>query len=234
MTIDTLRRAGGLLLLMAFAGCTKAPSDYLPFPVGREWHYTMTRTGKADRIRGERVIRVDDVVSMHGQSVAIVSQPPHSRSYYTADQTGVRRVATARGIDGSVTPDVADHYVLRYPGGASPTWTLASALALVEERIDEGVAIRDQKIRVEMTMRIGSTDDEVVVPAGTFQRCLRIDGRGSSLVAVHKGETTARVDVTSSDWYAPGVGLVKSVRREDAASEFLVPGTYTQELTEVR
>jgi hypothetical protein len=233
MTIETLRWAGALLLVFALHGCTKSNSDYLPLAVGRQWDYAVTRTGLSDT-REQRVVRVDEVVSRNGQSVAVVAEPPHARNYYTVDREGVRRVATARGVDGVVTPDVAGHYVLRHPGSSPTTWTLASALALVEERIDEGVPIRDQKVRVEMTMRIASTDDEVVVPAGRFMRCLRIDGSGSALVAVHKGETTARVDVTSSDWYAPGIGLVKSVRREDAASDLLIPGTFTQELTEVR
>lgn len=234
MSIHRLRRAGALAIAVVTSGCAESPADYLPFAEGRQWHYRVTRNEQLRPIQEELSIRVDGIISLGGQSVAVFAQPPYSKNYYTADQDGIRRVATARGMDGAVIPDSADHYVLRYPGGSAGTWILPSTLALIEERISEGVAIRDQKIPLAMTYKVAGSDAEVSVPAGSYRGCLRIDGTGAALVPVHKGETTVRVDVASSDWYAPGVGLVKSVRTETSPSDFLVPGTYTQELAEVR
>jgi hypothetical protein len=234
MAIDTRRCAAALILAALINGCAESPQDYLPFTEGKSWQYSVTRTGSSGPTVGQTTVRVEALVEMDGQSVAIFTQPPYSRNYYTVEQDGVRRVATARGMDGVVTADVDRHYLLRYPGRSPDHWTLASTLALIEEKIDEGVRFRDQGIPLTMTFRVASSDEEVTVPAGRYPHCLRIDGAGTALVPVHKGETTARVDVASSDWYAPGVGLVKSVRTETSPSSFLVPGTFTQELTAVR
>ena len=74
-------------------------------------------------------------------------------------------------------------------------------------------------------------DDTVSVAAGTFRHCLRVRSRGS----LFAGKTLQQfmgindIDIDQTEWYAPGVGLVKTVRRE-----FTTPGefknTYTQEL----
>jgi hypothetical protein len=51
---------------------------------------------------------------------------------------------------------------------------------------------------------------------------------------VNQGANFGHVDVEHTDWYAPGVGLVRSERRETSDSPYLKPGTYVQELTGYR
>ena len=90
-----------------------------------------------------------------------------------------------------------------------------------------GVIVRP----VTVTYKIEDTDDTVTVTAGTFGHCLRVHGKGylfaGRTLQEFMGIDTINIDQT--EWYAPGVGLVKSVREEyTQPNEFR--NTYTREL----
>jgi hypothetical protein len=55
---------------------------------------------------------------------------------------------------------------------------------------------------VNISLTIESVSDEVTVPAGTFKDCLKIK---------QVGENDAGTSVMGYEWYAPKVGVVKSM-----------------------
>lgn len=61
----------------------------------------------------------------------------------------------------------------------------------------------EDELTVNLT--IESLDDEVKVPAGTFKNCIKIKHVGGN----QKNDTS--VSVEAFEWYAPDVGLVKSI-----------------------
>ena len=90
---------------------------------------------------------------------------------------------------------------------------------------------RDLGFAVEETRRVRMMNGAVRVPAGAFGRCIRVDSTVS-----HRSHTgTVEVSLHYSDWYAPGVGLVRSImwhdRQRDHARvriellEFRIPGS---------
>jgi hypothetical protein len=81
-------------------------------------------------------------------------------------------------------------------------------------------------------MSIAATDESVVVPAGKFDRCLRIDGSGRRNVRTDRGNASAEVSVSHQEWYAPGIGLIKAERWEHAESPFLKAGHFIQVLAQ--
>jgi len=86
-----------------------------------------------------------------------------------------------------------------------------------------------QNIPLEFTVE--AEDDTVTVGAGTFEHCLRVKATGS----LFAGSTLQDfmgirfIQVEQTDWYAPGVGLIRRVRNESTTpAEW--NNTYTQEL----
>jgi hypothetical protein len=69
------------------------------------------------------------------------------------------------------------------------------------------------------------------VPAGRFEKCLRLEGTGLLHVLADARVGASEVPVTHTEWYAPGVGLVKLVRSETLDTQAIVGGTITMELT---
>jgi hypothetical protein len=53
------------------------------------------------------------------------------------------------------------------------------------------------------------SEEAVTVPAGTFERCLKVKEEG---VRVEKVQSeTYKIQVEGITWYAPGVGMVKAI-----------------------
>ncbi len=60
----------------------------------------------------------------------------------------------------------------------------------------------------------------VVVPAGRFQQCLRVETETLiTATALKKSPRQQEVRLYYVDWYAPGVGLVKSIQKEHLTTE---------------
>ena len=84
--------------------------------------------------------------------------------------------------------------------------------------------------KVPLEIKIESLDDTVVVPAGQFNNCMRIKMIGSSYKNAGNYVGLTLVNVEQTNWYSPGVGLVKMERLERTQSAALDKGTLSIEL----
>lgn len=233
--IDVLRNSGrtGLLIacMLAGAGCGPASPDYFPLETGRRWEYRTTLRVLDETTHGREIVRNVGVVEHAGKPISIFEYPGGARRYYAHTGEGIVRVATVRGAHGVMRTDAADHLVLPAPITAGTSWELDSELALAESVFyDAGEHIRDRRTPVLLRYRIESTSDAVTVAAAVFTDCVRVRATGSAIVRVNQGANFGTVDVEHVDWYAPGVGLVRSSRAESSESPFLKRGEYLLEL----
>lgn len=227
------RILGALCLpwLLLAGGCGTTPDDYFPLSDARGWEYRLTLRVLDETTSKRYLVRNAGTVEHEGRRVSIFEHPDGLRHYYVRDDNGVRRIATARAADGALTADGDEHFILREPLAAGTAWELGSRLALAESVFyDNGERIRDRRTSVRLRYVIESTDDHVQVPAGSFNRCVRVRATGSAIVRVNQGANFGHVDVDHTDWYAPGVGLVKSHRIETSDSPYLKPGEFLLEL----
>lgn len=102
------------------------------------------------------------------------------------DETGTYRYAEQKGEQ--APPDLITPMEchLKFPVAEGSSWNMAAKLG---------------NNTVNITLTIESLSDEVKVPAGTFQDCAKIK---------QAGENDA-MSVLGYEWYAPKVGVVKSV-----------------------
>ena len=87
---------------------------------------------------------------------------------------------------------------------------------------------------VTVTYSIADRAAEVSVPAGTFRKCLKIVSYGFANVDVGNYIGRTQIEVQETNWYAPGVGLIKVDRIERTQAEALNYGRLVMELTENR
>jgi hypothetical protein len=75
-------------------------------------------------------------------------------------------------------------------------------------------------------MIMEKNDDTVTVPAGTFQNCLRLKG-----VCDAANKKDQKVQAELYIWYAPDVGWIKTLRKEQSSDPSLGDGgTFTNQL----
>ncbi|NIR61369.1 MAG: hypothetical protein GWO02_18665 [Gammaproteobacteria bacterium] len=118
-------------------------------------------------------------------------------------------------------------YLLRRPFVPGTRWTARGRVALLRRNLP--LFRLEAEASLPLTRSVAAADEVVEVPAGRYSGCLRVEGRGAvRFESEALGVVT--VEVTVTDWFAPGVGLVKSVREERPDSQALGEGRAVMEL----
>jgi len=114
-------------------------------------------------------------------------------NYVALDDYGVYRYAeqkTATAEPQVISPKM---YYLRNPMDRGTSWDM-------EVKTDE------EDLKVNVT--IESISETVQVPAGTYKDCVKVKHEGGGLL---KKDGDTKLSVSAYEWYAPGVGTVKSM-----------------------
>ncbi|MGH7823428.1 MAG: hypothetical protein ACREQ9_27010 [Candidatus Binatia bacterium] len=219
------RLAAGFLLALAVAGCpaalrrqAPAPREgaaYFPLEQGSWWLYHVD-----DVFLGWRFERKVEVTRRHpvadlGGDVIVLEET------YTSETGPLFRAPVQpmgfywRG--GYLNALYLSDRDLRPIEGILPTRILPETIEPRMSWSDEGAAAlpsADLVMRIDRTHELRLEPRAVAVRAGSFERTVRID-----TTSVHRGSAPPgkREDVRFyySDWYAPGVGLVRSETWDD-------------------
>jgi hypothetical protein len=103
------------------------------------------------------------------------------------DETGVYRYAEQKGEQAPPSLITPMECHLKFPIAEGSSWNMAAKLG---------------NSTVNVSLTIESLSEEVKVPAGTFKECVKIK---------QVGENNAGTSVMGYEWYAPKVGVVKSL-----------------------
>ncbi len=218
--------------IAAAAGCRETDPGYFPLEEGWSWGYRVMVDTKN---LGKASYR-SYVFNLPSQALAdkqVVPRLLHDGRvyYYAEDAGGIRRVASRAGQDDTALA-APDHYVLKQPLEPGNSWRVASESHLLRRQVfyTRGLKTLGISAGLELEYTIEAVDDVVTVPAGTFTRCVRIRGVGETTYDLGHPFKTITIEVESTEWFAPGVGLVKLVRREDTRPAHLFSAEMVQEL----
>jgi hypothetical protein len=214
------------------AGCRETDPGYFPLEEGWSWGYRVVVDTKN---LGKATYR-SYVANLPRQALDESQVTPrlvHDGRvyYYTEEAGGIRRVASRAGEDGTALA-APGHYVLKRPLEPGNSWRVASESHLLRRQVFYTRGLTTLKIAAGLELRytIEAVDDVVTVPRGTFTRCLRIRGVGETTYDLGHPFKTITIEVESTEWFAPGVGLVKLVRRENTRPANLFSAEMVQEL----
>jgi hypothetical protein len=231
--VSRARLLGVTALVLMLSGCSKPNAEYYPLGVGKWWHYQTRTTILGEESNARIIIANLESGSVDGEPI-VVQRRQDGRDHYVARlDDGVVRLGVRD--EAALEVDRDDPPIAILPGQLElgSSWNTQSVLALVESRtFAREDKLRERRVRLELTMAVASLDDEVAVPAGRYRNCLRVDGTGETRVWTDRRNAIAEVHVELHDWYAPGVGLVKSSRLESSESPFLKGGESVQELVQ--
>jgi hypothetical protein len=94
-------------------------------------------------------------------------------------------------------------YSLKNPIKVGTTW---------EEKTETHML---EKIPYTLTSTIESIDETVTVSAGTFKGCVKVKGSGNAQKKLGiLGD--AKINVEHYNWFAPGIGTIKSIVKESS------------------
>ena len=224
-----------LLCLPLLYACGKpAADDYFPLDKGLHWAYqvTITQPHRAD----SKTLTIENVATESVQDTpTTVRRTSDGTDYYIArQQDGLYRIAKRSVVELVPQRDEMPRMVLpaTVRQAIGKTWSNVSMPYLIERVFEGNDEITAGSLRFPMTYTLTSVNETVSVPAGTFTQCVLVEGQTdlSLYTDVRKGHSL--VPITTREWYAPGVGLVKLVRDEPLDTDIYKGGTMTLELTQ--
>jgi hypothetical protein len=203
--------------------CGGADQSYFPLGKSAAWEYNVSY-----KVRGE--LRGQKHIVSNGKPVEVNDQRYYPRTELNGHRDFYQK--TGEGIV-HVDPVSGDKLlILKYPLEKGQQWTATSRIRVLEVTGAFVPTFKARLVRpVTVTYRIEKTDDTISVAAGTFSHCLRVHGKGRLFAGRTLQEFMGidSINIDQTDWYAPGVGLVKTVRDEyTEPNEFR--NTYTREL----
>ncbi len=228
-TSNTQRKFVAAAVLTGLYGCSQPvsgdPNDYFPLENGRVWAYEVTTTL-------EDHTPAIEALTIHAREVQTMGdEPAHRRHTSTgtdywmrSDKTGVYRIASRTPLDRNPMADEPTRYVLKKPYEVGTQWQVLTTAYVLQRRSEVPKEIRRTHKPFPMTYTIESVNDKVTVPAGSFDKCLRVGGVAAVRVYVDAQFAWRDIPLITREWYCPGLGLVKMEREEASPSRFMIGG----------
>jgi len=221
-----------LAIALILGACGGGPSpEYFPLQPGLEWQYAVSEKNPVTDSTTRLTVRSLDVAKQDGERYARRLASDGNEYWLSVTDSAVQRAGVRRAIDFAPRMDGQPRTVMQLPPTAGQWWEVESRPYILErvEPFRERFS-QDESKRISLHMKVAALDDVVEVPAGRFERCLRLEGTGLLNVLADARIGASEVPVTHTEWYAPGVGLVKLVRTEVLQTEAIVGGEVTMEL----
>lgn len=222
-------------VVLTLAACSGGATDTSLFPLdaGHRWSYRVSTERENNTVETESLELLsegrDDI-----DSVPTWKRRSTSGAHYwlRTDDSGIFRVASRSDLDADPERDPAPRYVLKKPYVVGTQWSSPTTAYLLKRRQDFPSEVRYTHPSIPMNYVIEAVGLKVDTALGPREGCLRV--KGSGVVKLYADGVVGWKDLplTTSEWYCPGIGLVRLERTEPAESTFISGGRLTMELTD--
>ena len=231
------------LITLSITGCDQKGTtdqtiddEWFPLKPNWEWRYQTVKNSSEGVFKGEYLIENLGETNVNGDTYFVRRNDYGTRLYFSRDDSGVYRIGKQTLIAKSIAYDPSPRYVLPKPRTAGKTWFVDSHPYVMERLFPIRESFTRQNV-FQMSYTIESTSATVTVPAGTFENTLHIKATGTATVLADLAKArygASDAEMSTEEWYAKGIGLVKLVRTEYFPNDLFTDGSYTMELTELK
>jgi hypothetical protein len=222
------RGVAGFLALLT-VGCTAtvaqrheralATADFFPLTPSSHWEYLVNRRTEGAPLRFVATVRPDEFTGPNGHGCRIVDErygdrPASERTpiVYCAEGGYLHRVMSLEYRGETLEDNGLRSGELRF----LPT-NLAGTQSW-EGRTNAYQLADGSGFEVRQLHQVYVQNEPVEVPAGRFEHCARVETTAIHSATAPDGSAVGtRVVYYYSDWYAPGVGLIRTEQRSATA-----------------
>ncbi len=221
-----------IFLVFISASCSKKENSYFPLSSGLKWHYNVALTTRDGLQKQKYILQNIGADELNGEPVFLRKSLDGTILYYSISDDGIYYLGNSDIRESKPIFFADKQIVIPTPFAIDTEWEQITHTKLLKKT---GPPQRTEfKIiaEVPLEIKIESLEDTVIVPAGQFNKCMRIKMIGSAYKDAGNYVGLTLVNVEQTNWYSSGVGLVKMERIETTQSDALDKGTLLVELTE--
>lgn len=194
-------------------------ADFFPLTPSSHWEYLVSRRTDGAPLRFVATVQPDEFMGPHGHGCRIVDErygdrPADERTpiVYCTEGGFLHRVMSLEYRGESLEDTGLRSGELKFLPvnlGGTQTW---------EGRTNAYQLADGSGFEVRQLHQVYVQKEPVDVPAGHFERCVRVETTAIHSATAPDGSAVGtRVVYYYSDWYAPGVGLIRTEQRSATA-----------------
>ncbi|WP_293368965.1 hypothetical protein [Nevskia sp.] len=228
-TVLRLLPASAALLISA---CGSAPdTPYFPLESGRHWTYELHEANPLGEKTETFEITSAGPRERDGSTYYLRRNSLGTEYWLKLDGASIVRSALRTTVEIEPRDDAVPRTVLPIAPKLGDAWEQPSQPFIMERAVPfRERFLHHDSVRFTLAMKITAVDEEVTVPAGTFKHCIKAEGDALIHVLADPRLGGSEVVIRHSEWYAPGVGLIKLHREEPLETTQIVGGEVTMEL----
>lgn len=202
-----------IFLLAGISACGgSGRNSYFPLGDKSWWEYSI-RFDHRGEYRQQRLILANQApVEVNGERYFPRKSAGNHVDYFQKTGEGIYHIDP---VTGSKT------WILQQPLAVGTEWKETSKISKLEISGGAFTATYIARIKkpINMTYRIEALDDTLVINGTRYTNCLRVRARGRLYAGPTLEEflNISSINIDLTEWYAPGIGLVKRVRTEFTA-----------------
>lgn len=214
------------------AGCGNAPdTPYFPLDSGRHWTYALREANPLGEKSETFEITSAGPRERDGSTYYLRRNSLGTEYWLKLDDRNIVRSAIRTTVEIEPRDDAVPRTVLPIAPKLGDEWEQPSQPFILERAVPfRERFLHHESVRFTLGMKITAVDEEVTVPAGTFKHCVKAEGDALIHVLADPRLGGSEVVIRHTEWYAPGVGLIKLHRQEPLETTQIVGGEVTMEL----
>ena len=222
-----------ILFLFILIGCSENNNSYFPLGKIKSWSYKIeiqpevekkTIYKKTNLSLGKTKLEIDG----KKESLYPFLREDGSIFFYKLKKDGIFRSGFAFAKDKNINIEKQERMVLPSPIKIGQKWSVDSKTFLILKRYPYYDYRATTNFMIDY--EIISTDEIISTPTGKFRNCILIRGIGNTKFIGDSEIGSIAINILSEEWYAKGVGLIKSVRIEKTDSDLFGTTKMTQVL----
>ena len=212
-----------LFVIFFLIGCSENNNSYFPLAKKKYWSYKIeikpeidqkTVYKKVNLSLGEKKLQINGEKE---KSIYPLLREDGSIYFYSHNKDGIYRKGSSFLKDKNIHKQTSERIVLPKPEKIGRKWATESKTFLILKRYPYYDYRATTNFQIEY--EIISKNQTVITPAGKFKNCLFVRGTGKTKFIGDSEIGTIEINISSEEWYAKGIGLIKSLRIEETDSD---------------
>ena len=215
--------------------CSKPDGmEYFPVSEGSTWMYRVTTDKDNQTEVSEQTLSINRVSSWDGKKIIVRRSdiPDNIGIEYWLRPTdkGIERIAQQVDLEERAMLDEKPRVVMQFPLKVGQSWVTPTVPFAIMRTNENPRELKYSKSLL-MTHTVERMDVQINVPAGQFQNCAEIVGRGDITMYADPVSGFKKIPIINTEIYCPDVGLVKLERTEEMSGAFFTGGKIVMELS---